>query len=73
MSHGTQLDLFEPLHAIDEIKSAIKNCAEQIADMYAFSNQQQITLSNLYLSLKLEAEGHNKRVAKMEKSVIPTS
>jgi hypothetical protein len=73
MSHGTQLDLFEPLHAIDEIKTAVKCCAELISEMQMLSQQHQLTLSKLYLSLKIDSDKHAERLLKMEKALNKAS
>lgn len=67
MSHGTQLDLFEPLDAIDEIKSALKGCARLMTEIQSISSQQQMALSRLYLTLKKDAEKQAQRVKRMEK------
>lgn len=69
MSYGTQLDLFEPIHAIDEVKSALKQCSDLISDIQSFSHQQQNALSRLYLELRTESENHAFRVLKMEQAL----
>ncbi len=69
MSYGTQLDFFEPLLDINEFKSILKSCAEQLAEMQELFLIQHNTLGELYLALRSDNDQLSGRLTQLEQAL----